>query len=261
MSYFDITFLGTCACDFSPRLDTDLKSKLDKDARRASCMLVDGKYLIDCGPHVLDSIRILGIDKSKITDIIITHTHDDHFNENSIKAIAEGRKSPLRVWLREGAQPLSIEGVEVRLMTPFERYSLDDAFLTGMVANHDKTATPQHLLIERGEDKIFYGCDGAWLLNDTYYHILNARLSLAVLDCTMGDYEGDYRIGEHNSIPMLRQLLPSLRGTHAIDEKTQIYFSHLAPSLHAPHEETDKIAQAMGARVAYDGLSIRVERK
>ena len=106
--------------------------------------------------------------------------------------------------------------------------------------------------------KVFYGCDGAWLLNQTYYFLKDKKLDLAVLDCTTGDYEGDFRMGEHNSIPMLRVMLPSLRTFKVIDEHTEVYFSHLAPSLHAPHEETAKIADEMGAKVARDGLEFSV---
>ncbi|MBO7156708.1 MAG: energy-coupling factor transporter transmembrane protein EcfT, partial [Clostridia bacterium] len=42
------------------------------------------------------------------------------------------------------------------------------------------------------------------------------NLDIAVLDCTMGDYDGDWRVGEHNSIGMLRVLIPSLKSVKAI---------------------------------------------
>jgi outer membrane receptor for ferrienterochelin and colicin len=65
-------------------------------------------------------------------------------------------------------------------------------------------------------------------------------------------------MGEHNSIPMLRVMLPSLRTFGVTYENTKVYFSHLAPSLHASHSETEKIANKMGAHVAYDGLQIQI---
>ena len=123
-------------------------------------------------------------------------------------------------------------------------------------ANHDESAFPQHFLIESEGKSIFYGCDGAWLLNKTYYHLHKRHLDVAVFDCTTGDYEGEWRIGEHNGIPMLRVMLPSLKSVEAITDKTKVYFSHLAPSLHKSHDETEKIAHTLGAFVAYDGLCI-----
>ena len=89
-------FLGTCACDFSPRLKDEFKDCFDKDARRASALLGNDAYLIDCGPHTLDSLRIAGKSMEPITDIFITHIHYDHFTAGNIAKIAEGKKKPLR---------------------------------------------------------------------------------------------------------------------------------------------------------------------
>ena len=250
-----ITFLGTCACDFSPRLKTDLADSFERDARRSSSMLMDDRFLIDCGPHTLDALRIAGKDKDAITDLFITHTHSDHYDPKSINAMAMDRDTPLRVWASDSADLSALEGVEIRRMKASTQYTVSDCFsVTGLFANHDPLASPQHLYFDKNGKKAFYGCDGAWLLNKTYYFLKDKRLDLAVLDCTTGDYEGDFRMGEHNSIPMLRVMLPSLRTFSVIDEHTEVYFSHLAPSLHAPHEETVNIAAEMGAKVAFDGL-------
>jgi hypothetical protein len=53
-------------------------------------------------------------------------------------------------------------------------------------------------------------------------------------------------------------MLPSLKKWGAITEKTQVYASHLAPSLHKSHEETVEILQKDGVYVAYDGLSLQL---
>ena len=255
----DVVFLGTCACDFSKRLETDLKDVFDKDVRRSSSILIDREILVDCGPHTLDSLRIAGISLDSISFVVITHLHDDHFNIDNILAIAKSKNTPLKLYVREDADIDISCDVEIVRMKPFAQYCLNNGItVTGMDANHDASAYPQHLLLKKNGKSIFYGCDGAWLLNTTYYALQNAKLDMMVLDCTTGDYEGDYRMGEHNSIPMLRVMLPSLRTFGVIDENTKVYFSHLAPSLHASHSETEKIANKMGAHVAYDGLQIQI---
>lgn len=254
-----IKFLGTCAYDYSPRLEGDLKDKLDLDARRSSCMLIDGHILVDCGTHTLNSLDIVKIPYEQISDLVITHLHCDHFDAKNIAELAKNRHTPLNLWVREDAVLDKIQNVKINRMRLFEPSDLSNgACVTGMLANHDASAYPQHLLIEKDGKKIFYGCDGAWLLNQTYYHLNGKRLDLAVLDCTMGDYDGDYRIGEHNSMKMLRVMLPSLKAVNIIDDHSRVYFSHLAPSLHAPHEKAEEIARAMGAFVAYDGLEIDI---
>lgn len=255
----DITFLGTCACDFSPLLDTVYKNIFDKDARRSSSMLIDGSMLVDCGIHTLESLSILGIEYASIGDIFITHLHDDHFNADHIAEIAKMRSVPLNLWISDSADIEPIPNVKIIKMAPCVSYFVKEGVeLIGLPAIHDESSCPQHLLIKCHGKKIFYGCDGAWIQNRTYYFLHRSELDMAVLDCTVGDYEGDYRIAEHNSIPMLRAMLPSLRSFGIITDRTMVYFSHLAPSLHRPHMETVEIARPMGAQVAYDGLALQL---
>lgn len=258
---FRITFLGTCACDFSPRLETELKDKFDLDARRSSSVLINDSVLIDCGPHTLNSLDILSIPYSQITDLLVTHLHSDHFDSKNIEILAKDRHTPLKIWVREDAEIENIPNVEIMRMKPYEHYfvgGFEGFTVTGMLANHIAESFPQHFLIERNRKKIFYGCDGAWLLSPTYYHLCQAKLDMAVFDCTTGDYVGDYRMAEHNSIPMLRLMLPSLEAFGVIDGNTKVYFSHLAPSLHESHHKTVEIARGMNADVAYDGLSVNI---
>jgi len=254
-----IKFLGTCACDFSPMLESEYKDSFGLDERRASSVLVNGKYLIDAGMHVLDSMRIAGADVNDVTDVFISHIHSDHFDAENIQKIAKNRKIPLNVWIREDACVPEIENVEYKRMVPYEKYMVcDGVYITGVLANHDPTAAPQHIIVEIMGKKLFYGCDGAWLLTKTYYFIKGADFDIAIFDATMGDYNGDYRIGEHNSVPMLRVMLPSLRSEGMITDKTKVIFSHIAPSLHKPHAEIVKTARELGASVAYDGMELTV---
>ena len=76
-----------------------------------------------------------------------------------------------------------------------------------------------------------------------------------VLDCTVGDYVGDLRLGEHNSIPMIRLMLASFKTTSIIKDDSVIYLSHIAPSLHVSHADTERVAREIGCLVAYDGLT------
>lgn len=256
---FNFQFLGTSACDFSPRLETDCKNKFDKDARRSSCGLLNGQYLVDCGLHTIEALGIAGVELSRITDVFITHTHADHCIFENVEKIAKAKDEPLKVWINEEATPPELFNVEYRKMGKKVQYEVSNGLsVIGLGANHDESAHPQHLLFEKNGKRFLYACDGAWMLRDTYYYLLKQKLSLYVVDCTSGDYIGDYRMGEHNSIPMIRLMLPSLKTWGVIDENSKIYISHLAPSLHKPHDETVEIMKEMGVNVAYDGLVISI---
>ena len=254
---FELIFLGTCAADFSKKLQDECRDCFDKDARRSSAMLINGRFLLDCGVHTLESLRIQGVDPREITDVFITHLHGDHFRADHIEELARDREEPLRLWVHRDAPIGEIANVTLVRMEPLVTYDVDRTLsITGLPANHAPEAFPQHFLFQIGEKKVFYGCDGAWFLYPTYRFLRKQKLSLAVLDCTVGDYGGDFRFAEHNSIPMIRLMLPSLRAVSIIDENTQIFLSHLAPSLHKSHAETVEIAREFGAQVAYDGLRV-----
>lgn len=252
---FEFVFLGTGAAGNSPRFGEDLKDRFDLNVRRRSCSLIDGRYLIDCGTHCLDSLRIRGDDLSKISHIIVTHLHGDHFCKETVQSIAKDH--PVTIWVREDAVLPEFENVTVVRMKLFERYTVDERLaVTGLPANHAQKVFPQHLLLEIDGKKIFYGLDGAWMILETFYHLRESHLDLCVLDGTVGDYEGDFRMAEHNSIPMVRLMLPSLRTVGIVDDHTVLYITHLAPSLHKPYEETVEICKKDGIGVAYDGLSL-----
>ena len=259
---FKVTFLGTCACNYARyehRFAEDLKDSFDDDARRASAMLVDGHVMVDCGPHAADALGIVGASAEDITDIVITHLHDDHFVPENIVRIAEGRSSPLNLWVSEDAVLDCLENVNIKRMKKLESYDISsDIRVTGLFANHDPGVAPQHLLFEKNGKKLFYGCDGAWMMTATFNYLCNSGLDMMVLDGTVGDYEGDFRMAEHNSIPMIRLMLPSLKTKEIVTEKTKVYISHLAPRLHKSHAETVEIVKNDGICVAYDGLTVEI---
>ena len=251
-----LMFLGTAAADFSKRLLTDCKDRFDKDARRASCLLIGEHYLVDCGPHAIDSLKIAGADICAITDLFLTHLHSDHFSPENIEEIAAAKKDPLRIWVRQDAILPEIPNTETIRM-PFQTLmSIADGITVETVdANHDQEFYPQHFIFTVNGKQLLYALDGGWFLNGSYKYLHNRNIDMAVLDATCGDYAGDYRAGEHNSIPMIRLLVPSLKTWGAINDSTRIYLSHLAPRLHKPHEETQAIVEKDGLIVAYDGLA------
>ena len=254
----EILFLGTAACDYSPKLNGEFKDKFDFDARRSSCVLINGHVLVDCGDHTLDSLRIANVNIGDITDIFITHLHSDHFRIQSIRYIASLTKSKLKLWVREDAKIPETENIEIIKMKNGVPYSENGLTVTAYRANHDENSFPQHFLFEIDGKKIFYGLDGAWILHETYYALKNANLDCMVLDGTCGDAPAEWRIAEHNTLSMIRLMLPSFKSWGIINDNTQVYISHIAPSLHKPHKDIVAELKEYGIKVAYDGLKINI---
>lgn len=250
----EIQFLGTGAADFSPLLETDFKQKLDHNARRSSAILINETILVDCGPHTLDSLAIQGLDCTKVTDLFVTHFHSDHYNRDNIETLAKQCNRPLRMWYHADAAPVPMENVELHPVKPLETFETDVFRAVALAANH--TAFPLHYDIEIDGIRLFYGCDGAWLLNDTFYAMMRREYKCMILDGTVGDYNGDYRLGEHNSIPMIRLMAESFRTQNVLAQDGTICISHLARTLHKSHEETAESLSKEGYVVACDGMML-----
>ena len=127
--------------------------------------------------------------------------------------------------------------------------------VTGLRANHDQQSAPQFLLFDMEGDKILYATDGAWMLESAFRYLKGAKLDVVILDATCGEELNERRIAEHNNLPMLRLLVPFMKTTDIIRDDTKIFLTHIAPSLHKPHDEIQEQVQEDGFIVAYDGMS------
>lgn len=250
-----LNFLGTCAADFSPLLKDKYLNCFDKNARRSSCLLIEDQYLIDCGPHCLQSMAIEGINPDCISDLFLTHTHADHFNEQNIAYISEKKAAPLRIWCHRDCVLSPIPNTKIIRMEFGQEYRADNNLIVFSVdANHDENSFPQHFVFSIFGKKVMYATDGGWVLTRSYNRLKKIGLDVLILDATCGEAVGEYRIAEHNTLPMIRLLLPSLKKVGIIRDDTKIILTHLAPSLHKPHDVIQKSVDDDKITVAYDGL-------
>lgn len=251
-----IGFLGTGAADFLPSLADVDRYNLDKNIRRSTVTLLNGTTLIDCGPHLLDELAIHHVEVKKIRNVLITHSHSDHFNPANLNHLATLTDSVLHVWYPQQIQMPEIQNAVLHPMTILQSYQIDTLSVTPLKANH--TVDAVHYSIEEDEKKFFYGCDGAWLMMDTYNYMMGKKYSMMIMDATVGDYEGDYRMAEHNSVPMIRMMLQSFKTVEIATEETVIVLDHLARTLHKNYEETCRLVEKDGFVVAYDGLTMEI---
>lgn len=84
--------------------------------------------------------------------------------------------------------------------------------------------------------------------------MLEYKFDAMVLDCTVGDMD-DWRLFEHNTIPMLRTMMKAVREKELMNDNGMVIASHLARTLHVSHEETEKILAEMDMITAYDGMT------
>lgn len=254
MKHMKLKFLGTGAADFDPILKTEDRFQVRKSLRRCTSTLLNGHILIDCGPHVLDAIQIFNVDVSVIDTLLVTHTHKDHFNQDVVAAIAAKLSHPLHIFHGSETQIPQIPNTVLHPIDIRQEFTVGNCAVTCLKANHCAGAV-HYSIVSEGK-QMFYGADGAWLLMDTYYYMKDRHYDLMLMDATVGDYEGDYRMAEHNSLPMIRMMEKSLRTFGVVDDNTKIVLDHMARTLHTSHEELEIIAAKDGYIPAYDGMEL-----
>lgn len=157
----------------------------------------------------------------------------------------------------ELTQALANSNTEIIGLSYLEKVQLgEDAFVSALPANH--TRFPAHYLLEIAGKKLYYATDGAWIMYDTLYYLKDQNVDMIVFDATCGDYDGDFRIAEHNSIRMIRSMCRSLKKLNIYKKEAKLYLSHIAPSLHKSHEETVEKVKKSKLLVAYDGLEVDI---
>jgi len=255
-----LLFLGTGAADW--RLE---HKETYADFRRYSAALVNDDLMIDCGPHIFDFAQSFSQPAlyENVTDVLITHSHRDHFCRESVLCLAEGHRLRLacdRDTMKKVGEHPHIEYV---LLSPYKRRRMGRYTITPLLANHDvittRTKKAYHYIIKTpGGKEIFYGLDGAWYLRPTWKEMLNHTYDLMIFDCTVGDSD-DWRLFEHNTIPMLRKMVKEIKEKNLLRDGGRLVASHMARTLHVSREDTTAILREMDMIAAYDGLRLEME--
>ena len=222
-------FLGTGAADWPQKKTADLQ-----EFRRLSSALIDQVLLIDPGPQVLDAMRECGKDPAAVRYVINTHRHEDHYCAEIVSA-------------------LTAMGAQFTELSAGETAQLGRYTVSAYAGNHATCAGTVHFMITAPESSVFYGLDGAWLLYDEVQAIRRHRPSLAVLDATIGDVDGDYRIFEHNDLRMVLEMQKTLEPYVG-----RFCISHMARTLHTDHKTLAERMARHGITVAYDGMETDV---
>ena len=247
-----LLFMGTGAADWG------IKNRVgDEFFRRFTSIMINNDLMIDCNDETLDFIEKNGCDTSNVRNLLITHTHDDHY---SVSAINRLFGNDITLFCDKGAVAAQerLKAVQrvIPLYTPTRvgKYEVIAAAANHSVAN--SAEQPLNYIISDGEKRMFWGCDGAWLLNGTWHEMKKYKYDLIVLDGTLGTDEGDYRIFEHNNLRMITEMSATFRKLKLLNEGGKIMISHMSRQAHKSHDELGAYLEKYDITAAFDGLEI-----
>ncbi|MEG0766360.1 MAG: MBL fold metallo-hydrolase [Clostridia bacterium] len=254
-----LLFLGTGAADWS-------HAAPDGSFRRHASVLVDGHLLIDCTHTALEMLSKSGIDFTCISDVLITHSHSDHFALEALYTLQSARRavglSALRVYMESGwARQVEPKGLKIITLDVEKSIQVGRYEVTPLAANHTgcyPEETPLHYLFGGKTCSWLYATDGAWLSYRTCKALQQQTLCALVIDATIGEaYATDLRIFEHNSLPMVRMLTEALHQSGCLLPDAPVVLTHLARTLH-PSQSDLEAANVAPYVVAYDGLALTI---
>lgn len=252
-----LTFLGTGAADWPKVRESEFH-------RYLSSALVNDDLLIDPGPCIFSFQADMGRPLfTGVKNVILTHSHGDHYNAGTLLALCEA--GPITFYATaEVAQvvPKSPNLTYVPI-TPFVPFTVGDYEIMPVPSSHSTSIpeeTPVNYVITQGNKCLFYGLDGAWIPNKSYHALKTFAFDAMVFDCTSGEVDGEFRIFEHNTIPMLEYLLHHMRLAFPTMFKPgcKLIATHMARTLHGTHEETAARLAKFGMLAAYDGFEAEI---
>lgn len=272
-----IQYLGTAAAEGIPALfcqcDLCTKSRKlkGKNLRGRSGMILDDSLMVDFPPDMLMYVFDLDIDLAKINDILITHTHSDHFDSAQIMMRLPG----CFCHIKEGNPFVTVHGsaqagrileasenfefgkkvdfIKFHQIVKFNTYTIGSFEVTPLPARHKLDEDAYIYLIKKNGKILLYANDTGIFYDEVFAYLASQKIHIDLIsfDCTNGKgAEGR----NHMGMPDNARVRERLQQQGNADENTICFVTHFSHNILQTHEELEAEARKYGFKVAYDGM-------
>jgi phosphoribosyl 1,2-cyclic phosphate phosphodiesterase len=272
-----LTYYGTAAGEGWPGLFCNCelckaaRELKGKNIRTRSQALINDDLLIDLTPDTNMHSLVYGLDLSRVDNLLVTHSHSDHFNASDIELLREPfaheRSNTFHVYgnMRVKEKIWSdVPGVDdghskfdFHYARPFQPLAVKDYTVVPLVALHDKKEECLFYQITQGNKTILYAHDTGAFPDETidYLKANKVHLDLVSLDCTtQSEADGKNHMGLIDAVKERERLTELGLG----DENTVWIVNHFSHNGLWLHERMVEEADKYGFLVSYDGMSIEI---
>lgn len=282
-----ITFLGTGASEGIPALFCNCKlcceARAKREYRTRSQLLINDDLLIDFPPDTYMHSLLYGVDLGRIENMLITHSHSDHFypedfwarggwasfNMSSDTLTVHGNDATNIAFDRiavdfdsnttpnECVNGYRVTGHNISFVThkPFETFTVGKYSVTALPAVHTANEQSLNYLVESEGKTVLYATDTGYPQRE-YFDFLEARrvrLDGLIADSTYGLYEcTDIGHMDFRKVVNFRQALCSCG---AIDKSTRCFCTHIFHGA-ASDSATLRKAVPVGFALPFDGETV-----
>ncbi len=243
-----------------------------KEIRRRAGFLLDDTTLIDVSPDTFMN-SAMGLNITALENVLITHTHSDHFDYETLLARSPynavgGTVTDLNIYGNERvvekleniltSRPVIRENTFVHLLKAGEQAKVGKYTVVPFYTKHIPTENCLVYLISDGEKYYFHCLDSDFPENEVfeYLRIHKIKLSLVILDCTYGDINKEFY--GHMNLRQNVRVKEKLEQIGTIDVSTLVIANHVAHCCGETHETLSKKAAQFGIGLGYDGLSLQI---
>ena len=239
-----------------------------KNIRTRHQVQIDDSLLIDFPPDTNYHIRQYGLDLRKIKNLLITHSHPDHFYPYDLAnrvsqytdgiTISEmlhiyGNSTVKKIFSSVMKDYQNVEAVmKFHELKPSDNFVTEDHYyVEAFLADHKYDEQSLIYSIAKEKKKILFAHDTGIFPDETWEKLENQYFHCVSLDCT-GVTKG--WINGHMGFEAVKYTCKRMRRMRCIDDGTVIILSHFAHCTDMTHEKIEKIANENGCLAAYDGF-------
>jgi len=271
----EIKYLGTAAAEGWPGIFCKCEycrqaMKLGgKNLRTRSQAILDDTLLVDFPPDSYLHMLRDGLNLPGIRDILITHTHQDHFYPDDFLfrcgGFASGVEDTVTLYGNDAlkrkydqfaaskSKEMITGKIVCRELTEFEPVMIDRYRVTPLLASHAKDEKCFIYEIEKDGKRLLYGNDTGYFPGATWTYLAGRMFDLVSLDCTLLRFrEGTNHMGIENVLEVRERL----KSIGCADKNTTFVITHFSHNGQLLHDEIERAVAPYDILVAYDGLMV-----
>lgn len=272
-----LTFNGTAAAEGFPALFCECKHCQKarelggKNIRTRSSCLINEQYLIDFPPDTYMHVLHGKLRLSKVKHIIVTHSHEDHFQPYELLMKRPPFAHPkedeiLHVYGNDGVYERFVQAgcarennrkyLKYTHVYTGKQFKAGEANILPLRADHVNGHEVCHIyIINIGDKYLLYGHDTGYFPEETWETLKSFKLDGVILDCTCGKIECERG---HMGITANVKVKERLINQGSADGKTTFIITHFSHNCGPLYEDMVKLAEENGFIATFDGMEINI---
>ena len=269
-----ITFLGTGAAEAVPAIwclcenCEAVRRQADgasKSVRLRTALLINDDLLVDIGHDMVQAAARFGLRLAKVTTVLVTHGHGDHFDMTNLHLRAPAyRAQGLPLMTVYGPPQIAAEVEKVkdpgslmvvaRAVGPFERFEAGRYTVASFPATHS-SQKPLIYAVEREGRKALIAFDTGPLAPEAWDALAEHVFDAVIMEETMGRL----RLDSHMGIADVIAAKERMEKEGMLSQGCRFIITHMSHHANPLHEDLESLMRPHGIEVAYDGMRMTIE--